>query len=287
MFNLILISAVFLGVTGFIIALMLSGASKKFAVIENPLISEIDELLPHANCGACGFPGCRGFAEALITNPSMTCPVSDDEAKQKIAALLGVELGDEEKQVARLICQGKEGTAVLRGEYDGPQDCHAAMVVYSGTRLCAFGCIGLGSCINVCHFDAIHKKDGIIVIDESLCVGCGACIEECPKNVIKMVPVGKRVSVLCSSGDKGAVSRKACSAACIGCKKCVKVCRYDAVEVNSFLAKINFERCTRCGECADACPTGAIVIENPLMDFIGIKPDPEKHAVQEQEVPNV
>ncbi len=235
-------------------------ASKKFYVYEDPRIDEVEELLPGANCGGCGFAGCRAYAENAVNNKTVDppCPVADAEAMQAVARLLDLEVEVKEKQVATLLCKGTHENSRSVMEYYGIDDCWAAMLVANSLKACAFSCLGLGSCVRACSFDAMLLKDGIVVIDEEKCTGCGMCLQACPKNLLFMRPVSGQVIVTCSNTDRGADARKACKIACIGCMKCEKSCHQNAIHVNDFLASIDYEKCTNCGDCVAACPTNAI-----------------------------
>ena len=235
-------------------------ASKKFYVYEDPRIDEIEAMLPGANCGGCGYAGCRAWAENAVKNRSVDppCPVANAETMQAIARLLGIEATVAEKKVAALLCKGTHQNTRLTMEYHGITDCWAAMLVADSLNACAFSCLGLGSCLAVCNFDAMRIKDGIVHIDEEKCTGCGLCVEACPKNLLQLRPVSKFVVVTCHNTDRGADARKACKVACIGCMKCEKTCEHDAIHVQNFLAIIDYEKCTACGDCVAVCPTNAI-----------------------------
>ncbi|MBD3225786.1 MAG: RnfABCDGE type electron transport complex subunit B [Caldithrix sp.] len=237
-------------------------ASKKFYVYEDPRIEEVTELLPGANCGGCGFAGCSAYAEHVVKEGSLEdpCPVADSETMAKIGEVLGLQVESSEKMVASLMCHGTVQNSELMMDYEGIEDCWAAMLVADTTKACAFACLGLGSCVEACPFDAMHLENGIVVIDDEKCTGCGICIPTCPKNILHMRPYSKKVTVTCNNTDKGADARKACKVACIGCMKCEKVCEDDAIHVNNFLAKIDYNKCTNCEKCVEVCPTNSIQI---------------------------
>ena len=240
----------------------LLAASKKFFVYEDPRIDDVEAMLPGANCGGCGFAGCRAYAENAVKNESLetSCPVAAEEQMQKIASYLGVEAVIGERVVASLMCNGRHEHSPLQIEYGGIDDCWAAYLATDSTKSCAFSCLGLSSCVRTCTFEAMRIENGIVVIDDDKCVGDGACIEACPKGLLHLRPYSKTITVTCKNTERGADARKVCKVACIGCMKCEKVCEDDAIHVNEFLAVIDYAKCTVCGKCVDACPTNAIEI---------------------------
>jgi len=258
----ILIAVLLLGGMGVIFGLILGFASKKFAVESDPRIGAIVGVLPGANCGACGFPGCSGLAEAIVNGkaPADTCPVGKTACAVKIAAIMGVEIDANAKpKIATLFCQGGKAETVERFHYMGVADCSAAQMLNGGPKLCEYGCLGLGNCINACKFGAIKfNENGLPEIDAKLCTGCGACAKACPRQLIKLTDDDYRVKVLCQNRDKGPEVRKACKVGCIGCGICVKNCPANAITITDFLAGINPELCTACGVCVEKCPMKAI-----------------------------
>ncbi|MCX7774395.1 MAG: RnfABCDGE type electron transport complex subunit B [Clostridia bacterium] len=245
---------------GLLFGLGLAYASKVFEVKVDERIGKVRELLPGANCGACGFSGCDGMAEAIVNDkvPASRCPVGGASMVAAISDLLGVEEGAVEDKVARLICQGTCQNAETKYAYAGIEDCHAANALAGGMNACSFGCLGLGSCKKVCPFDAIVMADGIAHIDTGRCTGCGKCVSECPKAVIKLVPVLSGFTVLCANQDKGVIAKKNCKVACIACQKCAKACPSSAITVSSNLAVIDPQKCTNCGTCVKECPQNCI-----------------------------
>jgi Na+-translocating ferredoxin:NAD+ oxidoreductase RNF subunit RnfB len=241
-------------------------ASKKFAVEVDPRVDAILQVVPGANCGACGQPGCGGYAEAVVDGSvkPQSCAPGGASLYEKIAAILGTEVSDyEERQVAQLLCQGGVGQSKMLYKYKGIEDCHAALAAFKGPKACNYGCIRLGSCAKVCPFGAIQLgADGLPVVDYYKCAGCNKCVEECPQNIFKMVGVTRQVHVRCVNVDKGKDAKAACSVACIKCKLCEKNCPEDAVHVVQYgagtVAVVDYERCTNCGICATKCPTKAI-----------------------------
>jgi len=258
--NVVLYTALSIGGIAFVAGVVLYAAAKKFAVKEDPLIDVVEELLPGANCGGCGFAGCRAFAEALVDTRSedLRCPVASQDATASIASALGMEMGDADRNVARIFCQGGN-RAVREGQYARIRTCLAATVAASADLVCPFGCLDYDDCLDACPFDAIRVEDGVAVVDEDKCTGCGMCVSACPRKLIELQPYQKKVFVACRSLDAGAASKKYCSLACIGCKLCVKACEFDAIDYQPFLAAVKPEACTLCGACVDKCPTKAIL----------------------------
>ena len=259
--DLILIAVISLGAIGLVSAIILFVASKKFAVYEDPRIAQVAEVLPQANCGGCGYPGCSGFAAACVKAGSLEgklCPVGGQPTMTKVAAILGL---------AVVRCNGTCANRPRVTQYDGVRSCVIANSTYGGETGCTFGCLGCGDCVEACKFDAIHMnpETGLPEVDEAKCTACGACSKACPRNIIEIRPKGKnnrRVYVQCVNKDKGAVARKACTAACIGCGKCVKVCPFEAITLENNLAYIDPAKCKSCRKCEMECPQNAIIAVN-------------------------
>lgn len=267
---------IILTVLGLLLALMLFFIAKKFKVEEDPRIDEVEKVMPGANCGGCGFAGCRAFADAAVKAPNLDnnyCPVGGNEVMKKVAAILGYEVKDKAPMVAVVRCNGTCENRPRTNEYNGASSCKVKASLYAGDTACPFGCLGCGDCVDACQFGAISMDPatGLPVVDETKCTACGACAKACPKKIIELRnkgPRGMRVFVSCVNKDKGVVARKACSAACIGCGKCAKVCAQEAIVVESNLAYIDFTKCKLCKKCVAECPTGAIHAVN----FPVIKP---------------
>ena len=256
----ILVPVVVLGGLGLLFGFSLGFASKAFAVETDPKADEIRKVLPGANCGACGYPGCDGCAVAIAEGnaPVSACIVGGSSVAEKIADIMGTDAGNVVREVATVLCQGDCSKAKNKYAYAGLRDCRAQNILAGGSKACSYGCLGCGTCVDVCDFDAIHIVNGVALVDKEKCVACQACIKVCPKGIIELVPYDNEVVVKCKSNDPGKVVRKNCSIGCIGCQICVKNCPENAFSFENNLARINYEKCTSCGICAGKCPTGAI-----------------------------
>jgi RnfABCDGE-type electron transport complex B subunit len=263
-------AVVSLAVLGFLFGGLLAFAGQKFAVAEDPRIEDIANVLPGANCGGCGFPGCRNFAEAVVEGKARVdgCPVGRAAVAAAVAAIMGVETSaDTEPKVARVYCQGSKDVAQDKSVYRGMEDCAAAAALNGGGhKACASGCLGLGSCVRACTFGAISIRDGVATVDTDACTGCGRCVAACPKALIMLAPKSKSVHVLCRNTERGAVARKQCQTACIGCRACVRVCPTGAITVDNNLASIDYGRCDSCGACVEKCPTKCLVREGAQVE---------------------
>ena len=268
--NIIVISILILAAIGIVSAAVLYFASQKFKVEEDPRIDEVEAVLPGANCGGCGFPGCRGFADACVkadTLEGKLCPVGGSAVMEKIATILGVESFAEEPKVAVVRCGGSCQNRSKTNNYDGAKSCVIASSLYAGETNCSYGCLGLGDCATACAFGALQVNPQTLLpeVDEEKCTACGACVKACPKNVIELRKKGiksRRVFVNCINKDKGGITRKACSVGCIGCTKCQKVCAFDAISIENNVAYIDYTKCRLCRKCVDVCSTNAIVALN-------------------------
>ncbi len=256
----ILIPVCIVGGMGILFGILLGVASKIFEVKTDKRVPKITELLPGANCGGCGFAGCGAYANALVAGgvkPNM-CPVGGAEVAEKIAEILGVDNTEKEKVVARVLCNGNPERAVQKYIFDGPADCHSAARLGGGEKMCPHGCLGFGSCVTVCKFDAISIESGVAYVDVEKCVGCGACALECPKKIIKILPARSKYTITCKSVEKGKITRRDCSVGCIGCGLCAKACPKEAIVVKDNIAVIDPNKCVNCGICATKCPQKAI-----------------------------
>lgn len=257
----ILIPVLILSAIAVLCALLLTLASIFFAVKEDERAVAIRDCLPGANCGACGFSGCDGYAKALsegTTDQTNLCVPGGDAAARSIAEILGVEAADVVERVAYVACNGTCDADGRKFEYEGPATCKAANMNYSGDRFCTYACLGYGDCAAVCPHDAICIENGVAHVDPRRCVGCGICTRACPNHLIHLVNDTVRVVVKCSNHDKGAVTRKNCSNGCIACGKCERACPSGAIRVEDNLATINYDLCTGCGICRSVCPVGCI-----------------------------
>ncbi len=254
-------------VLGAVLAAVLYFVAQKFKVEEDPRIDEVEKMLPGANCGGCGFAGCRGMAEALVKNDDISalyCPVGGGDVMKAVADYLGKAAPEREPQVAVVRCAGTCANRPRTNQFDGAPSCAVVAATYGGETGCTFGCLGKGDCTAVCEFGAItmNPETGLPEVDDEKCTACGACVKACPKGVIelrKKFPKSRKVYVSCVNKDKGGVARKSCKAACIGCGKCAKVCPFGAITVENNLAFIDSTKCRLCRKCVVECPTGAIV----------------------------
>lgn len=250
---------------GLMFGLVLAFANKKFAIEVNPLIHIVEDILPKGQCGGCGFAGCLAYAEAVVINPDVApnlCIPGKAAVAKLVAELTGKAAAEVEPKVAFVKCAGSVDKAKKAYEYKGVQDCVAASLLQGGPKGCQYGCLGFGTCVKNCPFDAMTMSDGgLPIIDDEKCTGCGKCKTVCPKHVIELFPVGFHVAVNCNSKDKGAIARKLCTAACIGCGICVKNCTHGAIKIENNLAVVDSAICvSECTEttCTAKCPTGAI-----------------------------
>ncbi|MGB8453043.1 MAG: RnfABCDGE type electron transport complex subunit B [Anaerocolumna sp.] len=258
------IAALLISVTGIIIGLFLGVAAKKLEVAVDEKEQSVRELLPGNNCGACGYPGCDGLAQAIAAGnaPANACPVANSKIHGQIADVMGANVVETDKQVAFVKCAGTCDKTKVKYNYYGIMDCKkAAFTPGKGPKQCSYGCTGFGSCVKVCQFDAIHVIDGVAIVDKEKCTSCGLCIKECPNNLIELVPYDTQHFVRCNSKDKGKDVKAGCSIGCIGCMMCVKACEFDAIKVENNLAHIDYSKCTNCGKCAQKCPTKVILRE--------------------------
>ncbi len=280
--NVIVISLIVLGGIGCLSAVVLYIVAQKFKVVEDPRIDQVEAVLPGANCGGCGKAGCRNFAEACVkadTLDGLLCPVGGAPVMNKIGAILGREVVAADPLVAVVRCNGSCANRPRTSTYNGTRSCRIMANLYAGETGCRFGCLGCGDCVAACQFGAIkmNSETGLPEVDDEKCTACGACVKACPKSIIelrKKGPKSRRIFVSCVNKDKGGVARKACTAACIGCGKCAKVCAFEAITIENNLAYIDYTKCRLCRKCVAECPTGAI----HELNF-----PPRKPAVEEEQ----
>lgn len=252
----ILFALMWFVILGGVLGLALAVAAKVFVVKIDERIPEIQDKLPGANCGGCGYAGCAALAEAIVkgeAKPS-ACVVGGESVAAEIAAIMGVEAEASIRLRAQVMCSGTAEFAAKKYIYEGAPDCIAASRLGGGDKLCPNGCIGLGTCVLVCPFGAISIENGISAVDYTKCKGCGKCVEACPKHIIRLIPYDAKVWVGCMSVDKGSLTRSYCEVGCISCKLCEKTCESDAIHVNDFVASIDYTKCTQCGKCVEKCP---------------------------------
>ena len=250
-------------VLGVVLAVVLYLVAKKFRVEEDPRIDEVEKVMPGANCGGCGFAGCRAFAQSCVEAMNLDnnfCPVGGNDVMKKVAAVLGLEVKEKAPMVAVVRCNGTCANRPRTNEYDGYQSCKVKAALYSGDTGCFYGCLGCGDCVAACQFGAISMdpETGLPVVDEEKCTACGACVKACPKRIIEL-------------RNKGPKNRS-----CIGCGKCEKACPFGAIKVEHNVAYIDFEKCRLCRKCVVECPTGAIHDVN--FPAPAVKPAPKPAA---------
>ncbi|NMA75334.1 MAG: Fe-S cluster domain-containing protein [Bacteroidales bacterium] len=295
--NVILIAVISLGIIAFVIAVILYATSKKFAVYEDPRIEKVAEVLPQANCGGCGYPGCSAFATACVAADSLedlNCPPGGPKVMAEVASILGLDAEERDPMVAVVRCNGTCEHRPKTNEYDGAKNCAIASSLYGGESACSYGCLGFGDCVAVCKFDAIHinPETGLPEVDEEKCTACNACVLACPHSIIELRPKGprsRRVYVSCMNEDKGPIARKACEVSCIGCGICVKTCSFDAITIKNKLAYIDYNKCKLCRKCVEACPQNAIIevnfpVRKPRVqkEEVAVKESGEKKSVRDE-----
>ena len=256
----ILWAVAIVGGVGLLIGIVLGFAGKIFAVEVNEKEVAVREALPGNNCGGCGYPGCDGLAAAIANGEAdvSACPVGGASTAKAIADIMGVE-ADVVKKTAYVACGGDCDKSSNKYNYFGNVSCEdAANIPGGGAKACAYGCLGLGSCVNVCEFDAIHVEKGVAVVDPDKCKACGLCVKTCPKNIISIIPADSKFMVQCKSDDKGKPVMDVCSAGCIGCTLCVQSCNFDAIQMVGNIPVIDQDKCKKCGLCAMKCPKKCI-----------------------------
>lgn len=263
-------SSIFLAGLGAVFGFGLAVAAKKFAVKIDPKVEQVRDVLPGANCGACGFAGCQGYAEAVVANPEIAsnlCSPGKASVAEQIAIITGKKADAKEPEFARIMCQGGLSKSVRKYIYEGVPDCRAVILAGGGDKACRYGCLGYGTCVKACPFGAMSMtEEHLPFVDITKCTGCRKCETACPTKVIEVLPASKQVLVACHSKDKGGETRKSCKIGCIACGMCVKVCPFDAASMSNNLSRIDLEKCRVCGLCETKCPTGAI------LDYIPQRP---------------
>ncbi|MBQ9437573.1 MAG: RnfABCDGE type electron transport complex subunit B [Lachnospiraceae bacterium] len=280
----VLTATLVVGIVGILVGVFLGLAAIQFRVEVDEKEEAVLAVLPGNNCGGCGFPGCSGLAAAIAKGeaPVNQCPVGGEPVGKKIAAIMGVEAGDSVKKVAYVHCVGNPNVAKQNYEYSGTKDCRmAAFVPGGGPKGCKDGCLGFGTCVSECPFDAIHIVNGIAQVDKEACKACGKCVAVCPRHIIDLIPYDAKVSVACNSKEKGPAVMKVCSAGSIGCGICEKNCPKDAIHVVNNLAVIDYEKCVGCGLCAKKCPKKVIL--DPRRPANVIMAEREKEAAEAAE----
>lgn len=268
--SIVIVSTILVGVIGISLGMVIGATAKAFAVESDPRIGEVAEMLPGANCGACGFAGCADFAKALVSGTTEEvgkCPVCSASARNAIAAFLGFAAGGSEKKVAVVLCGGDREKCSQAALYNGINDCRSAALVANGAKGCRSGCLGLGTCARACPFGAIEiTENGLAVVHPEICVGCGKCVSVCPRGIIKLVPEKVKAHIFCSSPEKGPAKKKFCSVPCIACRKCVKAIGEDKMLIKGFLVQINYDNPPEINAeliTQIACPTGCLrLVEN-------------------------
>jgi electron transport complex protein RnfB len=260
---IVIISMISLSLIGALSGILLAYASDKFKVYIDPLVEDILKLLPRANCGACGHPGCAGLAEAIAAGKAEAnaCTVGGEQTAKAIAERIGKGKVDlKERFFVHVFCGGGTDKCAKKFQYEGIKDCDAVLLVGGGDKTCSYGCLGYGNCVRACKFDAMKMNSyGMPVIEKEKCVSCGKCIASCPRKIIGYIPKSGKIAVDCSTKDKGPYVRKICKVGCIGCKLCQKACKYDAISFRNVVPIIDYKKCTACLECVKVCPPKTIV----------------------------
>ena len=259
--NIIVVTTLVIVAIGIVVGAGLVFTSKKFAVEVDEREVAVREKLPGNNCGACGYAGCDALAAAIAAGnaPVNACPVGGAPTAEAIGDIMGTTAAAAERKIAFVACKGNCDVTKNQGKYIGVQDCRAAVLSGMNMTECTYGCLGLGSCVDVCPEQAISIRNGVAVVNRSRCVSCGLCAKTCPRGLISLVPESRIIRVQCSNKDKGPLVKKVCAAGCIGCGLCVKQCEHEAIEFDGTLARINPEKCTLCGKCAAKCPAKVIM----------------------------
>lgn len=264
-----MMAVILLSATGAVLGLFLVISSIKFNVKKDPMLEQVEEALPGANCGACGKPGCFNMAEAMFKGEAEvdSCPPGGEETAQQIARILGKDSSEKkEKTTAYIRCKGMtDDIATKKFDFIGIGSCLMADRIGGGWKSCEFGCLLYGDCVQACPFDALHMTDQGPAVDLEKCTSCGLCVKACPRDIIEIIPLKKKTHIVsCISTEKGGRVRKQCKVGCIGCGLCVKACKFDAIKVEDNLAVIDQEKCKMCQACVKACPQNTIdIVEDP------------------------
>lgn len=261
--NPIVLAVLIVAILGLVAGLLLAIASIVMAVPVDEKAVAIEEVLAGANCGACGYSGCAGYAAALAAGEcedTSLCSPGGSACAKAVAEIMGVAAGDSTPMTAVVLCHGTEANAANIMDYHGDMSCKTAAQLFGGGKACSYGCLGLGDCEAACPFDAIHVgENGLAEVDSEKCRACKICINVCPKGVIELAPLYKHEAVVyCQNHNKGGETRKMCKVGCIGCMKCQKECPAEAIKVENFLARIDYSKCVQCGHCVDICPRGIL-----------------------------
>lgn len=258
----IIIPVIIVSSIGLIAGLGLAVASIMMAVPKNEKAEKLEKMLPGANCGACGYSGCSGYALALANGEAEIglCSPGGEMVLKKTLEILGGEAKKVEYKSALIKCMGSEHNTEKCMNYQGIETCSAACMLYRGISKCSYGCIGFGDCKEACPYGAINICNGLAVIDHKKCKGCSKCVAACPKKIIKLVPLKNQAVVRCSNCNKGSITNKVCKIGCIGCMRCVKICEHGAITVKNFLARVDSQKCVGCGKCIEACKRGCIAM---------------------------
>ena len=263
----ILLPALILGAMGIIFGIALAFAAKAFTVQADEKATLIREILPGANCAACGYNGCDAYAAALAASSvaANLCSVGGQATAEKIGDILGIEAGQVVIKAARVKCAGTEEACSSKYDYIGINTCAAAKLIQEGPLSCGHGCMGFGDCVKACAYNAIYIRDGAADVIASRCTACGMCVATCPKKLIELAPVSELYMVRCANKDRGAITRRNCAVGCIGCMRCTKVCQVKAISVQNNLASIDQTKCRHCGECVKVCPRKCIWFFNCVL----------------------
>lgn len=251
-----------LGALSFLFGALLAMAYRRFKVETDPRLDELLEAVLGSNCAACGYPGCEPACQAVLDGKAAVdvCVAGGQACTDAVAKIMGVEATNKERGVAIVHCQGGEAESASKAIYEGIDSCVAADQTAGGSKACPYGCLGLGTCRDVCPVHAIrYNENRRRVVDRERCTGCGLCVESCPRGLIELVPRKQQALVMCKSCEKASKAREQCSICCTGCRRCVKECKAEAIRIEDNLAIIDFDKCTQCGKCVEACPSGALV----------------------------